>query len=158
MYPVSLGFSEAEARIRKLLKNGHSAEALLTSVFTFEKTLRRALKYCIVARGFTSKQAEEVLGHRGFKDLQGLWPCFSRNHEPLAAFVGADWQHVPPAVTMRNKLVHGERAFNLTDCEVAANQVLTALIAFRGKLQASIRFDGWSRVPIRRKGTLPWHF
>lgn len=158
MYSVSLGFPQAEARIRKLLKNQHSAEALLTSVFTFEKTLRRALKYCIVARGFTSMQSEEILGRRGFKELQGLWPCFSRNHETLPVFIGGSWQHVPPAVTMRNKLVHGERVFNLADCEDAANQVLTALTTFRARLQAEMQFDGWSRIPTRRKGNLPWYY
>jgi hypothetical protein len=130
----------------------------LTSVFTFEKTLRRALKYCIVARGFTSMQSAAILGRRGFKELQGLWPCFSRNHETLPVFIGASWQHVPSAVDMRNKLVHGERVFKLTDCEAAANQVLTALLAFRAKLQVQMQFDGWSRVPARRKGKLPWHY
>ena len=44
MYPVSLGLDEALKRIDKLLTNGHSAEALLTAVFTLEKTMRRSLQ------------------------------------------------------------------------------------------------------------------
>ena len=54
MYPVSLGVNEARSRIEGLLKNGHHAEALLTSVFTVEKTLKRTLKYIMIRRGFTS--------------------------------------------------------------------------------------------------------
>jgi hypothetical protein len=157
MYPVTLGFSQAEARILELLANGHSAEALLTCVFTFEKTLRRALKYCIIARGFTSKQSEEVLGQRGFQQLVKLWPCFAPQHQTLPAFVGKKWQYVQPAVTMRNKLVHGERVFDLADCNTAATQMLGALNDFRTQLQTNVSFDGWSRIPIRRKGRLSWY-
>lgn len=157
MYPVSLGFTQAESRIRQLLANGHSAEALLTSVFTFEKTLRRSLKYCVVARGFTSQQAEEILGRRGFQELLKLWPCFAPNNESLAAFVGAKWQHVQPAVIMRNKLVHGERVYKLADCSTAATQVLDALLDYRNQLTAKVGFDGWSRVKVRRTGKLAWN-
>ena len=109
MYPVSLGFQEAERRIRALLANGHNAEALITLVFTFEKTLRRALRFCAVSRGFTSKQANALFSNMGFKDLKDVWPCFEKENRSLPDFVGnAKWQHVPPAITMRNKLVHGE--------------------------------------------------
>lgn len=156
MYPVSLGYAQAVARIQQLLTNGHSAEALLTSVFTFEKTLRRSLKYCIVARGFTSTQSEEILGRRGFQELTRLWPCFAPRHQTLMAFVGKNWQHVQPAVTMRNKLVHGERVFKLAECNSAATQVLDALNDFRNQLQANVGFDGWSRVHIRRAAKLTW--
>jgi hypothetical protein len=156
MYPVGLGFAEAELRIKELLKNGHSAEALLTSVFTFEKTLRRTLKYCIVARGFTSKQAEEILGRRGFEELTKLWPCFSPKHQTLQVFIGANWQYVPTAVKMRNKLVHGVQVFNLTDCSSTANQMLKALNDYRAKLQTQVGFDGWSRMPVRRRCKLSW--
>ena len=157
MYPVSLGYAQAEARIQQLLTNGHSAEALLTSVFTFEKTLRRSLKYCIVARGFTSTQSEEILGRRGFQDLAKLWPCFAPSHQALPAFVGKNWQHVQPAVKMRNSLVHGERVFKLAECHSAAKQVLVALNDFRNELQLSVGFDGWSRVQTRRKRKLAWN-
>lgn len=157
MYPVCLGFAQAENRIRQLMTNDHHAEALVTAVFTFEKTLRRAVKYCVVARGFTSKQADLLVGKKGFEELTKLWPCFEPQHQPLAAFVGLKWQHVPPAVTMRNKLAHGERVFKLVDCQVAANQVLDALNDFRTQLTAHIKFDGWSRIPTRRKSKLLWH-
>lgn len=157
MYPVSLGFQEAERRIRALLKNGHNAEALITSVFTFEKTLRRALRFCAVSRGFTSKQAEALFNNMGFKDLKERWPCFEKENRSLDEFIGnSKWQHVQPAITMRNKLAHGERVYKLADCELAANRMLDALGEFRNKLTAEIQFDGWSRLPIRRKVALQW--
>jgi hypothetical protein len=158
MYPVSLGFQGAERRIRALLANGHNAEALITSVFTFEKTLRRALRFCAVSRGFTSKQAEALFDNMGFKDLKEVWPCFEKEHRSLPDFIGnAKWQHVQPAITMRNKLAHGERVYKLTECQQAAERVLDALIEFRAKLVAEIQFDGWSRLPVRSKAALQWH-
>lgn len=158
MYPVSFGFQEAERRIRALLANGHHAEALITSVFTFEKTLRRTLRFCAVSRGFTSKQAEALFNGMGFKDLKEVWPCFEKEHRSLPEFIGnSKWQHVQPAVTMRNKLAHGERVYKLIDCKLAAEQILDALNEFRAKLNADIQFDGWSRLPVRRKAALQWH-
>ena len=157
MYPVSLGFVEAERRIRELIKNGHHAEALITSVFSFEKTLKRALRCCAIRRGFTSKQADTLFKNKGFNDLKEIWTCYSPDYRPLHEFIDpVKWQHVPPAVTMRNKLAHGERVYKLTDCEISANQVLDALIDFRNKLLTEIKFDGWARVPTRRNPALQW--
>ena len=157
MYPISLGFQEAELRISTLIANGHHAEALITSVFSFEKTLRRALRFCAVSRGFTSKHAEILFDNMGFKDLKEIWPCFDKQHRLLPEFIGnAKWQHIQPAVTMRNKLAHGERVYKLADCKLAAEMVLEALNEFRANLQAEIQFDGWSRLPVRRKAALQW--
>ena len=41
MYPVKLGYAEAVQRINALIAHGHDAEALITTAFTVEKTLRR---------------------------------------------------------------------------------------------------------------------
>lgn len=157
MYPISLGFKEAERRINSLIVNGHHAEALITSVFTFEKTLRRALRFCAVSRGFTSKHAEMMFKNMGFKDLKEVWHCFDKQHRSLPDFIGnIKWQHIPPAVTMRNKLAHGERVYKLVECKLVAENVLVTLNEFRTKLQAEIQFDGWSRLPVRRKSALQW--
>lgn len=43
MYPVSIGYAGAIQRINDLMSNGHHAEALVTTAFTVEKTLRRTL-------------------------------------------------------------------------------------------------------------------
>lgn len=157
MYPVSLGFQEAERRIKALIVNGHHAEALITSVFSFEKTLRRSLRFCAVSRGFTSKQAEILFKNMGFNDLKEVWLCFDKQHRALPEFIGnTNWQHIKPAVTMRNKLAHGERVYKLAECKLVAENVLEAINEFRSKLQAEIQFDGWSRLPVRRKAALQW--
>jgi hypothetical protein len=157
MYPVSLGFEEAERRMAALTRNGHDAEALITSVFTFEKTLRRALRYCAVQRGFTSRQSKVLFDRLGFDKLKELWPVFAPGGQALAAYVGgAHWQHVPAAVTMRNKLVHGERVYPLPECRERTGQVLAALRVFQRRLVEDIGFDGWSRLPVRIKPALPW--
>jgi hypothetical protein len=113
MYPIKLGFDEALNRIDALLKNEHNAEALVTSVFTLEKLMRRCLRVAILARGFTSKHADDLLDRKGFYDLKDLWEVFDVDHRELHSIIGnANWQYVPEAVTMRNKLVHGQQVYN----------------------------------------------
>ena len=157
VYPVTLGFDEALRRIDSLMANGHKAEALVTTVFTFEKTVKRSLKCMAIRRGFTSKHADILFNNSGFKNLQEFWPAFDPHGESLSKILGNPvWQPVPGAVTMRNKLAHGERVYNLVDCEKHAKLVLVALKALRTELTARIGFDGWSRIPVRRKSALQW--
>ena len=88
MYPIRLGFDEVIGRIEALAANGHHAEALVTSMFTMEKTLRRSLKFCAVRRGFTSKQAKKLCKGMGFEQLKNLWPLFAPQEQSLAEFIG----------------------------------------------------------------------
>lgn len=157
MYPVTLGFEEAERRIAALRQHGHHAEAQITSVFTLEKTLRRSLRCCAVRRGFTSRQAKVLFDRLGFDRLRELWPVFAPGGQSLAEYIGAArWQHVPAAVAMRNKLVHGERVYRLPECREKTEQVLAALRVFRRRLVEDVGFDGWSRLPVRIKPALSW--
>ena len=74
MYPVRLGFDSAKLRIKKLMINGHHAEALLTSVFTFEKIIHRTLKQLIVFAGFRNSDADLLLKQmRVFKRQKEIW-------------------------------------------------------------------------------------
>lgn len=157
MYPVKLGFDEALDRIKSLLTNGHSAEALVTSVFTVEKTVHRALKFTIVARGFTNKQAEVIIGRAGFDQIKTLWPCFDPHGATLPTILGNDsWIQLTEAVKMRNKLVHGTRAFALAECKGKANKVLGVLTMLQSALSTRLGTDGWTRLPIRRRSALQW--
>lgn len=157
MYPISLGFPEAERRINALIKNGHHAEALVTAVFTFEKTVRRSLRYMAVARGFTSTQATVLFEHMSFNRLKDMWICFDKTQQPLSARAGNKaWQHIPNAITMRNKLIHGERVYKLDECRKETRHVMVALRTFQTSLKNNIGFDGWSKLPVRRKAELPW--
>lgn len=157
MYPVSLGYDEAVRRIQELMANNHDAEALLTSVFTLEKTIRRMLRFYAVRRGFTSKQSELLFAKMGFYQLKDVWPCFEKDIRSLPATIGTPWQKVPQAVTMRNKIVHGEQVFKLATCRAEAENVLKALDVLRQQCLKDVTYDGWSRLPVRIKPCLGWN-
>ena len=69
MYSVRLGFRTALKRIGALKRNKYNAEALVTSVFTLEKLMRRSLRLAMLARGFTSNQVTRLIGRKGFKEI-----------------------------------------------------------------------------------------
>ena len=156
MYPVKFGHGVAINRIKRLLTNGHDAEALVTSVFTVEKVMRRTLKELIVSAGFTSKAANILMKQiRGFKNIKDLWACFDPAGENLPAIVGnTNWQAIPQAVTMRNKLVHGERVYALSECKSQAKRVLQALEEMDKIFQSRYGYSGWKAFSIRRKSKL----
>ena len=157
MYPVRLGFDVATARIELLLRHGHTAEALLTTVFTAEKTIRRSLKGLIVLRGLKNKHADIILGRRGFDELKKLWPVFDPLGRGLPEIAGQeDWAAIKKAVTMRNKLVHGERTYGLDECRLRATEALAGVKGLRAGLKASTGYAGWKSLPVRRKSRLPW--
>ena len=137
MYPVKLGFNTAAKRIQSLIQHGHHAEALVTSVFTLEKTIRRSLRLAIISRGFTGKQADQLLDRKGFEDLKNLWDVFEKNHNSLPKFVGNQhWQFVPEAVRRRNQLVHGGRVYSLAECKLYAEHTLEAIRILRERVIA----------------------
>lgn len=156
MYPVSLGYAEAVKRINALLKNGHNAEALLTSVFTVEKTLHRTLKQLIVSAGFPSKQAEALISQfKGMEKAKQVWPCFDPRHEALSTFVAPPTlKTIAEAQTMRNKLVHGTAVFSQAVCEATARAVLVALDDLKKSLDVRYGFNGWTKVSVRRTSRL----
>lgn len=157
MYSVTLGFDAAVDRIKALQKNGHDAEALVTAVFTFEKTVRRGLKISILARGFSGKQAMMLIGRKGFGELKELWPIFDKSYRGLPDFVGnKHWQNLPKAVEMRNKMVHGSNVYKLSKCKEMADHVLGALSQLRTKVLAEYGRDPWERIGGRRKPKLQW--
>lgn len=73
MYSVTMGFDAAMDRIKSLLKQSYNSEALVTSVFTAEKTLRRTLRHLVVSAGFISRHADEILRRRG---REGVGPHY----------------------------------------------------------------------------------
>ena len=80
MYPARIGFQSVLNRINALRANGHSAEALVTSVFTMEKLMRRTMRVAIVARGFSSLQTNRLLERKGFGELRDMWDIFDKTH------------------------------------------------------------------------------
>ena len=156
MYPVRLGLKTALARIARLQKNGHHSEALVTSIFTLEKICRRTLKELVVSAGFTSKAATTLLnGFNGFEKMKNVWPCFDPEGQSLPELFGdQDWGHIKESVKMRNKLVHGARAYDLAICEAQTTLVVQALKNIESKFQTNYGYSGWRNNSIRRVSRL----
>jgi len=156
MYPVTIGYAGAVQRITDLMNNGHHAEALVTTAFTVEKTLRRTLRQIVVSAGFRSTIAEKIV-----KDLRGLdaikkaWELYDPAHRTLPAIVGdADWKTFQDTATMRNKLVHGERVYKLAECQQQATDALAALNRVKAALDREYSFSGWDKLKVRKTSRL----
>jgi hypothetical protein len=88
-------------------------------------------------------------------NIKKIWPCFDPQHEGLPAIVGnAQWQIIPHAQEMRNKLVHGIRVYELDKCRENAEKMLFALEAIRQAFEQRYGFSGWSTLSVRKKSAL----
>jgi len=156
MYPVSLGIDEAKIRINALLKNGHSAEALVTGVFTIEKTIRRVLRQLIVSAGFSSKSADAYIKNcNGFAALKSQWAFFDPHEHTLPQIIGeVAWNAISAQETgyayMRNQMIHGSRVYNLLDCEAKAKALLITLDVIINSFQSAYGYSGWTRPSTRK--------
>ena len=156
MYPVKLGYNDAIKRVHALIKNGHDAEALLTAMFTAEKTLYRTLRLLVVSSGFPSTQADTLMGKfKGIENIKSVWACFDPKNEKLSDFTKqGTLKSIADAQTMRNKLVHGIAVYSPAHCQEVTNDVLTALDDLRQTLDQRYGFDGWTVIKRRIKSTL----
>jgi len=146
MYPVKLGYEGAVSRIEALLENGHSAEALVTTAFTVEKTVRRTLKQLVISSGFTSKSADQILKTlRGLGALKQAWRLYDpAEREFIHVVPPATLGPIEKAAEMRNKLVHGERVYNLEECAAQAKAALAALHTIKTAFDAEYGYSGWT--------------
>jgi hypothetical protein len=157
MYPVRIVFKDVLGRIDALRNNGHNAEALVTSVFTLEKLMRRCMRMAILARGFTTAQTNHLLHRKGFDNLKQMWDVFDKDHKKLPEIVGQRiWQHVPSAVEKRNQLVHGLKTFKLSECDASAAQVISALQALHADVLNRYGGDPWAKLKGRKTPKLQW--
>ena len=156
MYPISIGYDQAVGRIQKLQEYGHHAEALVTAMFTVEKTLRRTLRQIVVSAGFTSKAADKVVGNlRGFDALKSAWPLYDPRERRLVELIGTQqWSVLKHAGQMRNELVHGRRAYALKTCKELADDVLTALNTIKIRFDETYNYSGWTKHRSRKKSRL----
>jgi hypothetical protein len=152
MYPVTLGYESATARIGSLLSSGHETEALVTVAFTTEKTLRRTLRQIIVSAGFISRIGDKLVGGlRGLDAIKNGWELYDPHHRKLTDLIApTDWKQVKLAAEMRNKLVHGERVYSVSDCRDAAEKTLIALNNIKNTLDAEYGYSGWAKAKSRR--------
>ena len=93
----------------------------------------------------------------GVKDMKRVWPVFERKYITLCEFIGENvWQHVPEAVIMRNKIVHGSRVYSLSDCRDKALRVKIAIEVLSNTAMQDLGCDPWSRLPRKKKTSLVW--
>jgi hypothetical protein len=156
MYPVRLGFEGALKRIQRLASNEHHAEALVTSVFTIEKTMRRVLRALVVSAGFSSSQAKVLMSKfDGLGKVKEVWECFDPKSEKLSAFTReATLQTIAEAQKMRNELVHGSKVFDLDHCKRETERTLEALRDLRNTFRKRYGYDGWTKIKLRNKSVL----
>jgi hypothetical protein len=152
MYPVTIGYAGATQRINDLISGGHHAEALVTTAFTVEKTLRRTLRQLVVSAGFISPYAEKIVRSLGgLAAIKDAWETYDPRHRKLTDLVAqADWATLVNTSQMRNKLVHGERVFKLADCQQQATDTLAALNRVKGMLDTEYGYSGWARLKVRK--------
>ncbi len=156
MYSVQLGFDAAVDRVESLLKASYNSEALVTSVFTVEKTLRRTLKQLVVSAGFISKHAGEVVRDiRGLREISKHWHLYDPHHRTLVVIIGnPDWQTFAEAAKMRNDMIHGTSVYPSAMCIQQAKAVLAALRRTKARFDKEYGYSGWTSNSIRRKSTL----
>jgi len=160
MYSIKLGYTVAIKRINELMQNGHHPEALVTSMFTVEKTLRRTLRrtlrQIVVSAGFASKQADKVVGNlRGLDALKNSWSLYEPNNKNLTDIIPQqDWAQFKEAAIMRNKMVHGERVYELETCKKEAIKVLSALDKLKTNFDELYGYSGWETFAKRIKPQL----
>lgn len=151
MYPVSIGYAGALSRINALSANGHHAEALVTTTFTVEKTLRRTLRQLVISAGFPSAMADKIVGNlRGLDAIKNAWELYDPRHRKLTDLLPqADWKTFTDAAQMRNNLVHGIRVYDLVDCDSQARATLGSLASVKTLLDSEYGYSGWSRAKSR---------
>jgi hypothetical protein len=156
MYPVKLGYSTATTRIGNLLNNGHDAEALVTTAFTVEKTLRRTLRQLVVSSGFTSTAADRLVGNlRGLEAVKNSWDIYDPLHRKLTDLLAQpDWKLFKNSAEMRNKMVHGERVYDLAVCKKQAQETLMALDRVKIFFDKEYGYSGWTTTSKRLKSRL----
>ena len=59
-------------------------------------------------------------------------------------------------IARRNKLVHGERVYNLDECKTISIKVILALKAFKNELDKQLDHDVWKSLPRRSSSKLQW--
>jgi hypothetical protein len=156
MYPVRLGYDSATQRIERLMEHGHHSEALVTSVFTVEKTLRRTLRQIVVSAGFASRYADKIVDNlRGLEALKEAWELYEPNRAKLTEIVPVgDWTIFKDAAEMRNKMVHGKRVYGLETCRIETKKVLDGLARLKMIFDQRYGYSGWKTLKGRIKSRL----
>lgn len=156
MYSVRLGFDNALTRINELLEQGYEAEALVTSVFTAEKTLRRTLRQLVVSAGFISRIADKIMCRmNGIEAVKNSWELYDPIYRRLSEVISPqDLEVLTKASKMRNKIVHGERLYPKELCKETTLSVIRSIRSIKHSLECEYGYCGWSTAKARRVSQL----
>jgi hypothetical protein len=147
MWVQTLGLDEAMKRIKALLENGHSAEAMVTSIFTLEKLIKRATRRVIRQSGKSVEESKRLVDKPGFDELCKLWAKYDPDGEgPEALISAADWKKALETKQMRNDPVHGRKVFGLKNCKDRSRHILKVLKKLRDEYTDLYGSDPWKRL------------
>ena len=152
MYPIRLGYDNALKRINKLIDNEHYAESFVTAVFTIEKTLRRTFRQLVVSSGFKSSLAEKIVKQsNGLHKLIDNWELYDPNHNKFSNIVTSeDITTIKEAATIRNKLIHGEKVYNVKIYIEQTQKVLISLEKIKNSFEIEYGYNGWKTAKGRK--------
>ena len=156
MYPLSLWFEEACARIEQLSQHGHTTEALVVTMGIIEKILRRTLKQLMISAGFTNKIVGEMMNEvRWITHIKKQWRFFDPENVSLQHILSnTDWTTLKNLASKRNEIIHGIRIYNLDTSLSYLQDALGLLDTVHITLQDRYGYSGWWRPNIRTKSTL----
>lgn len=156
MYSVRLGYNKALERIDELVKNGHHSESFVTTVFTIEKTLRRTFRQLVVSSGFKSTIADKIVKQsNGLNRLIQNWEFYDPNHKKFSSIIASrEIKTIREAASMRNKLIHGERVYNLEIYKKETQKVLKSLEKIKNCFENEYGYSGWKTAKGRKKSKL----
>jgi hypothetical protein len=95
--------------------------------------------------------ADRVMGNlRGLDAVKNSWDLYDPKHRKLTELLSqAEWQTFKDCAEMRNKLVHGERVYNLADCKKQSSAALRALNKVKTSLDREYGYSGWTTATRR---------
>jgi len=145
MYPLRMPYRKVRSRLKNLVKDGYASEALVTSVFTAERLLRRTLVQLVVSAGFTSNDAFRIVQKmNGLMAVKKAWSLYDPKRRALVQVIGNHtWQQLQEAAKIRNDMVHGMRTHSQGTCKRRARELIDAIDTMKEQLKAAYEFDGW---------------
>jgi len=157
MYPLRLPFQKVRSRLKRLLADGYAAEALVTSVFTAERLLRRTLIQLVISAGFTHDKAFQVVRRfNGIAAVKDAWPLYDPHDRGLVEVIGnTNWKILQGAAQMRNEMVHGLVTYSQTKCKSRAAEVISVIDAMKEMLAKTYGYHGWGG--LKKRGVSALH-
>lgn len=156
MYPLRMPYRKVRSRLKALVKDGYCSEALVTSVFTAERLLRRTLVQLVVSAGFTSSDAFRIVQKMsGLVAVKESWSLYDPKGRTLVQVIGnPTWHVLRAAAKMRNDMVHGLRTYSYASCKRKARELIEVIDMLKDQLETTHEFDGWGMHRKRRVSVL----